>query len=332
MSNPAANVGIVKAFVLPGLVQPLLTPDANPGYRKLRNAFEQVREQIAAIKPDILLIYSTMWPSILGHQIQGRAVCEWTHVDEDFHDLGSMKYRFQMDSAFAKAYVERGNTRGLQMKFVDYHGFPIDTGSVVALQLVNPDQSIPACIVSSNIYADRAETVVLGKAAADTLVEQNKKAVAIVISSLSNRLHQENIDPKDDKIHSLKDNEWNLKVLEFFEKGRLEDISQLSRQIHREARVKKVNNFKPFWWLSSAMGAHNRYTGEVLAYEAVYGVGCAVVGLTPAATASRDLEFDEDSPDVYTGERNVLGANLTESTGFSSQTLNAGLEGEHEHN
>ena len=35
----------------------------------------------------------------------------------------------------------------------------------------------------------------------------------------------------------------------------LEDVSQLSRQFHREARVtKKVVNFKPFWWWSAAMG------------------------------------------------------------------------------
>ena len=41
-----------------------------------------------------------------------------------------------------------------------YKGFPIDTGSVVALKLLNPDNAIPACIVSSNMYSDRAEIIV----------------------------------------------------------------------------------------------------------------------------------------------------------------------------
>jgi 2-aminophenol/2-amino-5-chlorophenol 1,6-dioxygenase alpha subunit len=315
---------ILKGFVLPGLPQPLLTPNAHPGYKKLRQAFEKVGEEISNLNPDVILIYSTMWPSVLGHQVQGRALSEWVHVDEEFHELGSIPYKFKMDSKLADGIVQAGEKRGLHMRYVDYQGFPIDTGSVVTLKLANPGQKIPAVIFSSNMYADRAETVVLGKAVLDALKEQKKTAVAITISTLSNRLHSQFIDPKADKIHSLKDQEWNLKILEFLEKGRLEDVAQLSRQIHKEARVKKVNNFKPFWWLSSVMGAHNRYKGEVLAYETVYGTGSAVVGLTPTEFATRDLEFDEDSPEIYGGERNVL----ADASGMSSQTLNPGMESE----
>lgn len=315
-------MNVIQGYVLPGLPQPLLTPDANAGYRKIRDAYQQVGEEIHRLKPDVLVIYSTMWASVLGHQVQIKEDLEWVHVDEEFHDLGSIPYTFRMDSALGQDIVKFGNQRGLHMKPVNYHGFPVDTGSVVALKLLNPDHQIPAVILSSNIYADRAETVVLGKATRDALKAQNKKAVAIIITSLSNRLHSEFIDPKNDQIHSLKDQEWNLKILEFLAKGRLEDVSQLSRQIHREARVKKVGNFKPFWWLSSLMGAHNRYTGEVKAYEALYGVGAAVVGLRPAASAARDLEFDEDSPDFYPGERNVL----ADTHGMSSQTLNPGQD------
>ena len=321
---------VVKSFVLPGLPQPLLTPDANPGYQKLRQAFEKVRAEIESSGADVILIYSTMWPSVLGHQVQCRETCEWVHVDEEFHDLGSIPYKFTMDSKIAKSIVAHGEKRGLHMRGVDYHGFPIDTGSVVALKLVNPDNRLPAVILSSNMYADRAETVVLAKATLDALKEQNKKAVAIVISTLSNRLHQTFIDPKNDKIHSLKDQEWNLKMIEFFEKGRLEDLSQLSRQIQKEARVKKVNNFKPLWWLSTVSGPHNRYKGEVLAYEPVCGTGSAVVSLVPTEFSARDLEFDEDSPEFFTGERNVLGPSLSESRGMNSQTLNAGLQDEDE--
>ena len=89
--------------------------------------------------------------------------------------------------------------------------------------------------------------------------------------------------------------------------GRLEDAAQLSRQFHREARVNKVANYKPFWWLASVMGQSNLYTGEVMEYQPIYGSGAAVVGLTPAARAARDLEFDEADPEVFPGERNVLG-------------------------
>jgi len=190
---------------------------------------------------------------------------------------------------------------------VNYKGFPIDTGSVVVSKIVNPDNRRPMVMVSSNIYSDRAETLVLGKAGRDALEAQGKRAVAIVVSSLSNRIHERKTDPKDDHIHSLKDQEWNAKFLEFLAAGRLEDVSQLSRQFHKEARVHKVANFKPFWWLASIMGQSNLYVGDVMEYQPIYGSGAAVVGLTPSSKAARDLEFDEADPERYSGERNVLG-------------------------
>lgn len=299
---------ILQGYVLPGLPHPLLCPDLNPGWKRLRAGFDQVRQDIEASDADVLLIYSTMWPSIIGHQFQARPEPEWVHVDEQFHDLGSIPYKFRMDTSLAEACVSAAQERGLSARTIDYHGFPIDTGSVVTLKLINPDNRIPAVVVSSNVYADRAETVVLAKAGVDALRAQGKKAIAIVVTTLSNRLLQTLIKPEEDQIHSLKDDEWNRKILEFLELGRLEDVSQLSRQIHREARVHKVVSFKSFWWLSATMGEHNRYSGKVFAYEPVHGTGSAVIGIHRAAQAARDLEFDENSPEFYSGERNVLEA------------------------
>ncbi len=297
---------VLRGCVLPGLPHPLLVPDQNPGWRRIRDAFERVREGLATVDADLLLIYSTMWPSVIGHQIQADPEPEWVHVDELFHDLGSIPYKLRIDAEFAHDYRQACRQRGLHARTVAYKGFPIDTGSVTALKLINPDNRFPAVIVSSNVYSDRAETVVLGKSAVEALRQSGKRAVAIVISSLSNRLHQEFIDPAEDRIHSHKDQEWNLKILEFLEAGRLEDVAQLSRQIHQEARVAKVVNFKPFWWLSAAMGQHNRFTGKVYGYEPIFGAGAGVVTLDPALRAARDLEFDEEDPEAFTGDRNVL--------------------------
>lgn len=298
---------VSKGYVLPGLPHLLLTPDANPGWKKVRQAMDRVREQLEALNPDVLLIYSTYWPSIIGHQFQADPTPEWVHVDDEFHSLGSIPYKMRIDSELAHACVDAARARKLTARAIAYKGFPIDTGSVVVSKIINPENRFPAVIVSSNIYSDRAETLVLGKAGRDALEKQGKKAVAIIVSSLSNRLHEKKIDPKDDKIHSLKDQEWNQKFLEFLGAGRLEDVSQLSRQFHREARVNKVSNFKPFWWLASTLGQTNLYAGEVLEYQPVYGSGAAVIGLTPSERAARDLEFDEADPEAYAGDRNVLG-------------------------
>ena len=298
--------GAVKGLIVPGLPHPLLAADKNEGWMRIRKAFEAAREEVLACKPDLLMIYSTLWPSVIGHQIQADPEPEWTHVDELFHELGSIPYKFRMDPEFAEAYCVAARKRSLHARTVAYHGFPIDTGSVVALKLLNPDNAVPACIVSSNIYSDRAETVVLGKAAADAMRQQNKRAVAIVVTSLSNRLFTDFIEPSEDRIHSLKDEEWNRKVLEFLGDGRLEDVAQLSREIHKQIRVKKVVNFKPFWWLAAVMGQHNDYQGKVYDYAPIHGAGAAVVSLTPSASGVGDKEFDEEDVEIYGGERSVL--------------------------
>lgn len=297
---------IVKGILVPGIPHPLLAHDQNEGWGRLRQGFEAARKEIEATDADLILVYSTMWPSVIGHQIQAQPEPEWVHVDELFHDLGSIPYKFKIDTEFAHHFKDNATRRGLHARTIAYHGFPIDTGSVVALKLLNPDNRIPACIVSSNVYADRAETTVLAKAARDAIEQLGKKVAVVTVMTLSNRLFTDWIDPKEDHVHSQKDEEWNQKLLQFLDEGRLEDVAQLSREIHQQIRVKKVVNFKPMWWTAGLMGQTNNYVGNVLAYEALYGTGAAVISLTPSAVGYGDKEYDEDDVEVFGGDRGVL--------------------------
>ena len=297
---------LVDSFVVPVHPHTVLAPEQNEGWGRLRQAYDDAAKRIEESGADLLIIYSTTWPSIIGHQIQADPNPEWVMVDHDFHDLGSINYSFNIDADFAHAWNKANKQRGLQSRTVAYKGFPIDVGSVVALTLLNPENKIPAVIVSSNVYSNRSETTVLAKACLDVIKSTGRKAVAVTAMSLSNRMFTENIDPKDDKIHSLKDDEWNRKILEFLGEGRLEDVSQLSRTIHRQIRVQKVVTFKPMWWLSAMNGNRNNLTGEILAYEALHGAGGAVVHLNPTPSNSGDKEYDEDDVEVFSGERGVL--------------------------
>jgi reactive intermediate/imine deaminase len=299
---------VVASFVVPVHPHTVLAPDQNPGWRKLRDAFDEAAQTIRELEADLLIIYSTTWPSIIGHQIQSDPNPEWVMVDHDFHDLGSIPYSFNIDADFAHAWDDANRNRGLQSRCVNYKGFPIDVGSVVALTLLNPDNRIPAVIVSSNMYANRTETTVLAKSCLDVIQAQGRKAVAVTAMSLSNRMFTDFIAAKDDKIHSLKDDEWNRKILEFLEQGRLEDVGQLSRTIHQQIRVQKVVAFKPMWWLSAMNGNRNDLTGRVMAYEAIHGAGGAVVHIDPTSTGIGDKEYDEDDVEYFHGERGVLDA------------------------
>ena len=315
-----SNGEIVESFVVPVHPHTVLAPEQNEGWNRLRQAYDEAAKIITDSGADLLIIYSTTWPSIIGHQLISDPNPEWVMVDHDFHELGSINYSFNIDAEFAELWNAENKARGLQSRCVNYQGFPIDVGSVVALTLLNPDNKIPAVIVSSNVYADRSETTVLAKACRDIVKKTGRKAVAITAMSLSNRMFTEHIDPKDDKIHSLKDDEWNRKILEFLGEGRLEDVGQLSRTIQQQIRVQKVVNFKPMWWLSAMNENRNNLTGNVLAYEAVHGAGCAVVNLNPTESGFGDKEYDEDNVEVFSGERGVLDS--ATKTQDSAQTTN----------
>ena len=303
---------LIDSFVVPVHPHTVLAPEKNEGWGKLRDAYDEAAKRIEDSGADLLIIYSTTWPSVIGHQIQADPNPQWVMVDHDFHDLGSINYSFNIDAKFANEWNQANKQRGLQSRTVAYKGFPIDVGSVVALTLLNPENKIPAVIVSSNVYSNRSETTVLAKACLEVIERTGRKAVAVTAMSLSNRMFTENIEPKDDRIHSLKDDEWNRKILEFLSEGRLEDVSQLSRTIHKQIRVQKVVTFKPMWWLSAMNGNRNNLTGEVLAYEALHGAGGAVIHLNPTPSGVGEKEYDEDDVEVFSGERGVLDSDDSE--------------------
>ncbi len=295
---------IVKGFIVPGRPLPLLAPDRNPAWAELRRGFEQARAEIQASGADLILCYSTQWVNVIGHQIQGDPQPEWVHVDQDFHAFGTMPYKLRMDADFAKAYEAAGRARGLFTRAVSYRGFPIDSGTIQALQLLNPDNAIPACVVGCNMYADRAETIVLAKAALDAVKATGKKVVAVAVTALSNRVFPRMIDPTDDRLYAAKDDEWNRKVLEMLEDGRVEDVSQVIREFSQQAHGDQRG--RAFWWLSGMLGQHNGYAGQTLAYGPLWGSGAAVVSLTPAPERNLSREFDEGEVETFGGERGVL--------------------------
>ncbi len=295
---------IVKGFIVPGKPHPLLAPEKNAGWKALRTAFDEVRRDIEKIKPDLIVIYSSQWPSIIGHQIQTDPNPKWVHVDQEFHHLGAIPYEFKMDSIFGQALEGKAQKRGLQARTVAYKGFPIDTGTVVALKLIDPNSKYPASVISCNMYADRSETIVLGKATRDAIYSQSKRTVVIAVTSFSHRMFSKQIDPKEDRIYSSKDDEWNRKILEMLKSGRLEDVSQLAREF--SAQASGDQKMKAIWWLAATMGQHNQYDGAVLEYQPINGTGAALVSLTPSQKLGLEREFDEEDSEVFQGHSGVL--------------------------
>jgi reactive intermediate/imine deaminase len=285
-----------RALLVPGHPQILLAPEQNPGWQELNNSYAEVRKSIANSDADLILYFSTQWLSVLGYTFQADPSPEWIHVDHNFHDLGSMPYKFKVDDAFAAVYAEEVKKEGFHTRTVNYKGFPIDTGTIVAQKLLNPDNRIPAAMVSCNMYAEKQETIAVGRAAARALERSNKKAIAVLVSSLSNRFFVKEIAAKDDCISSLKDDEWNRKICELLGEGRLEDVAQVAREFGREANGDM--GFKGIWWLSGLCGETNDFSGKCYGYQPVYGTGAALLELKPKhSVCAKKLESKSAAPE-----------------------------------
>lgn len=298
---------ILHGYIVPGRPLPLLAPDKNPLWMQLRQGFEAAREEIRSSEADLILVYSTQWVNVIGHQIQGDPAPEWVHVDQDFHAFGAMPYKLRMDAEFARAHEAAGRARGLFTRAVSYKGFPMDSGTIQALQLLNPDNALPACVVGCNMYADRAETIVLAKAALDALKATGRKAIAVAVTALSNRVFPRMIEPSEDRLYSAKDDEWNRKLLEMLADGRVEDVSQVMREFTQQAHGDQRG--RAFWWLAGMLGQHNGYRGSVQAYGPLWGSGAAVVSLAPAPERNVSREFDDGEVETFGGDRGVLSGN-----------------------
>ncbi len=276
------NEGLVtQAYIVSGMPQILLAPERSPTWQRLRDAYTEVQKEIesASKEADLILYFSTQWLSILGYMFQADPEPSWVHVDQNWHDLGSIPYQFKCDIPFAEQYADEVARLSYKTRLINYRGFPIDTGTIVAQKLLNPNNELPAAIVSCNMYSEKEETTRIGQAAARALAASGKRAVVVLVSNLSNRFHVQKIDPREDRLSSKKDDEWNRKILDMLAMGHVEDVSQCARDFARQANGDM--KFKGIWWLNGLLGQSNDFEGRVYGYEAVMGSGAAVVGLKP---------------------------------------------------
>ena len=304
---------VQKAYLVPGQPHIFLAPERNAGWASLKASYEAAGREIETSGAELLLVYSTQWFSVIGHLFQTDPKPKWVLVDQNWYEFGEIPYEFRIDPAFGELYARTCKDLGMQAATVNYHGFPMDPGTVIALKLLNPNNAIPASVVSCNIYAERDETRALGRAGRAAIDRYGKKTIVVVVSNLSNRYEVAEIDPANDRISSAKDDEWNRKILEMLGEGRLEDVAQVAREFGREANADM--GFKAIWWLAALAGEHNRYDGRVLDYQPVWGTGNAVVELTP--NPNKELDFEKEF------DEGPVAAEVTVESGTGLDTHNA---------
>jgi 2-aminophenol/2-amino-5-chlorophenol 1,6-dioxygenase alpha subunit len=260
-------------YLVPGLPHILHKPDANKHYTALRAGFAGVASEIEQRGVSRILYYSTSWIAVLGQMIQARECLKGYHVDENWHDQGNLNFDFRIDRKFSEVLAEKFRAAKHSVSLVDYEGFPVDTGTIVADELVNP-RKLPTTIVANHVYTDFSGTVALAKLVRQAIDEEKVPTAVVVVSGLSGRFFTNVIDWREDAISDAQDDKWNKDLLDLMSSGKYEQVDSLIPEYGRATKADM--GFKAYGFVRGLMPAEQA-RANVLAYGAIYGTGAAVV-------------------------------------------------------
>jgi 2-aminophenol/2-amino-5-chlorophenol 1,6-dioxygenase alpha subunit len=268
---------VVSAFLVPGSPLPRLRPEILP-WGRLAAACQRAGRALAASKPDTVLMYSTQWFAVLDQQWLTRRRSQGLHVDENWYEHGDLPYDLHADTEVAHACAAATGRIGVQSRGVNYDGFPIDTGTIVASQLLGvgtPER--PLVVASNNLYHDAQTTEKLAALAVACAEEQGRRIAVVGVGGLSGSQFRTEIDLRGDRIASPDDDKWNQRVLQLIESGDVRQLRGLLPEFCAQARVDM--GFKHFHWVLGAL--KGRFPGaRVHGYGPTYGSGAAVIEFT----------------------------------------------------
>lgn len=262
------------AAIVPGMPH-LLAGDPAPSWRELSDATRAVGADLRAARPDVVVVLSTQWFTVLGHQVQLDPNPRGTRVDENWYayDYGTLDYDLKFDVEFSEAWADAIDAEGLEARRTRYEGFPIDTGVVSARPLLDPDGALPIAQVSTNLYADPKDLSKLGAAALRAAVATDRTVAFVAISGLSSGLIQRWIEPHEDRFEDDGHDRWNRRMLDLLAAGKLSEALEQSTHYAREAQADSQFRALPFLAGTGCLTGN----ADVRAYGPVWGTGAAVV-------------------------------------------------------
>ena len=263
----------VAAFLVPGSPLPYLRPDVAP-WAPLARAHAEAASALAAARPDVLLVYSTQWIAVLDLLWQMRPHVEGLHVDENWYEYGDLPFDLRIDTELAAACIAASPRIGIRSKGVDYEGFPIDTGTIVANRFLNPGSRVPLVIAANNVYHDWQRTEQLGALVVAEADRLGRRHALIGVGGLSGTIFRQEIDLANDRIASAEDDSANRALLDALAGTDGVRLRAVCADFAGKARADM--GMKHLAFVLGGLG--DRYAGaRTLAYGPNYGSGAAVI-------------------------------------------------------
>lgn len=264
---------LVASLLVSGHPLPSLARDVTP-FEPLQKGYALAAQALAEAKPDVILAYSTQWFAVLDELWQTRARLKGVHVDENWYEWGNLPFDISVDTELAQACVHASKEVDVQAKAVDYDGFPLDSGSIVMANALDPDHRLRYVLASNNLYHDGPTTEKLAAKAVETATRMGRRVALVGVGGLSGTVFRQRMALKEDHIAQPADDALNRKLLDLLKAGNERDLRAFLPDYAGPAKADM--GMKHLHWLLGGMGG--RWSGaQVLGYGPCYGSGQAIV-------------------------------------------------------
>lgn len=264
---------IEGALLVPGMSH-VLSARPDPSWARLRAAAEAAGTELRD-RVDAWLLMSTQWFTVLGFQFQVRPHLAGTHVDDNWYDTdhGEHRYDLRVDGDLVGRWADATAAAGADVHRTDVEGFPMDTGTLTALRLVDPDGALPVAMASMNLYAGPEAMVQVGETARRAVEASGKRVGVVVASGLSAGVRQEWLRPGQDDLSDAAHDRWNREILDLLAVGDLDGALARREDYARQASVD--SQFRALTFLAGTGAVGGR--AEIMEYGPIWGTGAAVV-------------------------------------------------------
>lgn len=291
MSGSGKIIAGVLAPHPPHLVYASNPPENEPrsegGWEVLRWGYERLRKSLSdpAKKPDVILVHSPHWMTVVGHHVLGLPRFQGLSVDPIFPHLFRFQYDIKVDVDLSLMIAEEGKKEGLITKVMKNPDFRLDYGAITSCYLTNPSFDIPIVAISSNnspyYFSNEVgqhQMEKLGRATARAIARSGKRAVLLASNSMSHRHFTTEPEIPEDMSHEHIYHHgqylWDMEILKLMREGRTRElIDSLPEFMDMASAEVKAGALT---WMLAALGFPS-YNAEVHAYGTVIGTGNAIV-------------------------------------------------------
>lgn len=262
-------------------------PRAECGWETLRWGYAQMREDLAKLNYDVLVVLSPHWRTYVGTHLITVPQLQSLSVDPIFPHLFRFRYDMKIDVQLASAILREGAAAGLVMKEMKNPDFRVDYGTIVSCHLVNPAWDKPVVVISShaaaayfNVDVMQEEMQKLAAATKKAIEASGKKVVLLASNSLSHRHFTKEPPLPEDMSHEHIYNHnqylWDMKIVELLRAGKTREFFDLMPDFTEQA-VSETDSGATSWMLAS-MGFPTS-KARIYAYGSVIGTGNLVAML-----------------------------------------------------